>query len=105
MTKATLCDLAGIEPPTHLEGVSLVPVLKDAAASVKDVIFHEYSRYKDDFMGHVVRTDRYRYVRWKDRKGELVAEELNDLESDPMEMSNLSKEQPDKASELAMLLR
>ena len=82
-----------------------MPELKDAAASMKDVIFHEYSRYKDDFMGHTVRTDRYRYVRWTDRKGELVAEELNDLESDPMEMSNLSKEQPDKASELAMLLR
>lgn len=101
----TLCDLAGIEPPTHLEGVSLVPVLKDAAASVKDVIFHEYSRYKNDFMGHAVRTDRYRYVRWTDRNGELVAEELYDLESDPMEMSNLSEEQPDKASELATLLR
>ena len=82
-----------------------MPELKDAAASMKDVIFHEYSRYKDDFMGHTVRTDRYRYVRWTDRKGELVTEELYDLKSDPMEMSNLIKEQPDKASELATLLR
>lgn len=104
MMKATLCVLAGIEPPTRLEGISLVPVLKDAAALVKDVIFHEYSRYKDDSMGHAVRTDRYRYVRRKDRKGELVAERLYDLESDPMGMSNLSKEQPDKASELATQL-
>ena len=101
----TLCELAGIESPAHLEGISLVPVLVDAAASVKDMIFHEYSRYKEDFMGHAVRTDRYRYVRWTDRRGELVAEELYDLESDPMETLNLSKERPGKASELARLLR
>jgi len=60
---------------------------------------------KEGFMGHAVRTDRYRYVRQTDKKGELVAEELYDLESDPMETLNLSKEQPDKASELAKLLR
>ena len=44
----TLCDLAGIEQPSHLQGESLVPVLKDPASSVKETAYSIFPRYRND---------------------------------------------------------
>ncbi len=38
----TLCDLAGVPAPKHLEGKSLVPILDDPKASVKDFALSQY---------------------------------------------------------------
>ncbi len=88
----TLCDLAGIEPPAHLEGDALTPVLDDPSKQVKDAVFHEYARYRGDYIGKAVRTDEYRYVEWKDKNGKKVATELYDLIDDPEETANASSE-------------
>ena len=43
-------------------------------------------------MGYAVRTNRYRYVEWRDWKTEeIVARELYDHENDPREMRNVAK--------------
>ena len=85
----TLCDLTGVEKPSHLEGTSLVPVLIDPAASVRDWVHSHYVRYNGKFTGDSVRTDQYRYQLWKNREGEVESEELYDLMSDPLEQKNL----------------
>src|SRR5690606_31111238 len=55
----TLCDLAGLDKPGHLEGTSLLPVLMDARAEVKKVAISQYPRgnslgydHKLEYMGY-----------------------------------------------------
>lgn len=38
----TLCDLAGVPIPKHLEGISLVPILDNPGAKVKDFALSQY---------------------------------------------------------------
>lgn len=89
----TLCDLAGIAKPSALQGDSLVPVLDDPAAKVKDFAVSQYPRGggAKEMMGYAFRDGRYRYVRWapKNAPAELKAEELYDYESDPLETRSL----------------
>ena len=87
----TLCDLTGLEKPSHLEGSSLAPVLDDPDATVRDSVHSYYVRYNGKFTGDSVRTDRYRYQLWKSREGEIESEELYDLIADPLEQKNLVK--------------
>ena len=65
----TLCDLAGLPLPTHLQGVSMKPLLDDPARSWKSAAFSQYPRSHEgrQLMGYAMRTDRYRYVEWRDR--------------------------------------
>ena len=42
----TLCDLAKIEKPVHLEGQSLLPVLKNPKTTVNQVAISQYPRGK-----------------------------------------------------------
>lgn len=100
----TLCDLAGVEKPPHLEGVSLVPVLENSDAAVRETVHSSYVRYNGKFTGDSVRTDRYRYQLWKNREGGIESEELYDLAADPLEQRNLVKRDPDKAEEFRLLL-
>ena len=87
----TLIELCGIVIPAddlHPSGVSLVPVLKDPGAVVKEFAISQISRplkSNDGFsiLGSSIRTENYRYNIWVQRRsGETVAEELYDLSSD-----------------------
>ena len=78
----TLCELAGIVQPEHLEGTSLVPLLSDPGRKWKEAAF---SRYK---IGDAVISERYTYTRYK---SESISETmLYDLHSDPEENINLA---------------
>jgi len=48
-------------------------------------------------MGYAVRTDRHRYVQWRElESNQVVARELYDHQRDPHEMRNIA-EQPEQA--------
>jgi iduronate 2-sulfatase len=84
----TLCELAGVPAPDHLEGTSFVPLMRDPEQSWKKASFSQYPR-PGDIMGYSMRTDRYRYTRWMNHKDQaIVAEELYDYQSDPEETTN-----------------
>ena len=80
----TLAELAGLQPKTPVDGVSLVPMLNDPAATVKDAAFTQVRN------GYAVRTDRWRYVEWA--AGEQGAE-LYDMDKDPGETTNLAQDE------------
>ncbi len=81
----SLCELAGLPKPDHLEGKSFVPLLKDPSLPWKDAAI---GRFKS---GDTIRTDRYRFTEYTDRKGEFVARMLYDHEADPDEDVNVSE--------------
>ncbi|MCB1236619.1 MAG: sulfatase, partial [Verrucomicrobiae bacterium] len=62
----TLCDLAGLPKPAALEGASLVPILDDPSAKVRDTAMSQYPRggEQDLTMGYTWCDARYRYVEW-----------------------------------------
>lgn len=76
----TLCDLAGIETPDHVEGQSVVPLLKDPDTPTEHVAVTTHG-----YMNHAVRTDRWRYIRYEDG-----SEELYDHSQDEYEWKNLA---------------
>ena len=107
----TLCDLAGLPVPEVLQGVSLVPILDDPAASVKPVAVSQYPRHVGDgeAMGYAYRDPRYRYIEWVrkdyragDRTGDVVDREFYDYQTDPLETRNLVDD-PRYADEVARM--
>jgi len=82
----TLCELAGLKSPSHLQGRSVVPLLEDPDASWKDTAIGRFQS------GDTVRTDRFRYSEYTTSKGLPTAEMLYDHDADPLENRNLSEQ-------------
>lgn len=94
----TLCELAGLQLPDHLQGSSFLNVLKDPSVFTNEVAFSQYPRSikreegKQRTMGTSMRTPEWRYTRWIDRKtNEMISEELYDHRSSREEMVNLAQ--------------
>jgi arylsulfatase A-like enzyme len=84
----SLCDLCGLPIPEHLEGLSFAPLLNKPNLPWKQAAFSQYPR--GDVMGYTMRTKRYRYTEWRDRKsGEIKARELYDHQKDSQENVNV----------------
>ena len=76
----TFCDIAGVEPPQHLEGMSLMPLLQGKADTHwRDVLPVESE------MGQMILRDQYKYM--KHYEGDHC-EQLIDMLTDPGEMRN-----------------
>lgn len=117
----TLCDLTGVTPPQHLDGKSLVPVLRNPKATVSDYAISQVSRstaenytistdtdiegkadyLADDIMGYSIRDNRYRLVEWTkgfktyrpfDDSVEVLGYELYDYTKDPLETVNVAND-------------
>jgi arylsulfatase A-like enzyme len=122
----TICELAGIEPPDFLQGVSLLPLVRDGADSVRDAIHAEATWHAAYEPQRAVRTARWKYIRrFGDRRGpvlancddspskdvlleagwaerEVAAEQLYDLVFDPTEAHNLAGD-PEAAHALTQM--
>ncbi len=86
----SLCDLAGLPRPQHLEGHSFADLLQAPGRPGKDAAISQYPR--GDVMGYSLRTARYRFTRWPagDATGGVEACELYDHVTDPGETVNLA---------------
>lgn len=80
----TLCELTGIPLPLHLEGRSVVPLMKDPNADWKTAAI---SRYKN---GDSLRTDQFRFTQYWERDGSLKGRMLYNHSTDPGENSNVA---------------
>ena len=59
----TLLELAGIPRGASFQGESLVPLLKDPQAQIRDYAFSEHNWHDFDDHGRSVRSARYKYIR------------------------------------------
>jgi choline-sulfatase len=86
----TLCDFAGVTRPLGCGGSSLLAQLRDSAPLRRDYVVSEW--YTEAGFagivtpGRMLRTRRYKYVRWIEGAGE----ELYDLHADPGETRTLA---------------
>lgn len=80
----TLCELTGLPLPNHLDGDSLVPILKAPTTSIKE---QAISRFKD---GDTIRTNQYRYTIYRDKGGQVTGHMLYDHKKDPGENVNVA---------------
>ncbi|MEM6631620.1 MAG: sulfatase [Bacteroidota bacterium] len=76
----TLTELCGLPQNEKVEGLSLVPMLKDPRASRERPALTSLQPGR-----HTVRSEQFRYIRYEDG-----TEELYDHDTDPMEWHNLA---------------
>lgn len=94
----TLLELCQIQPAGPLSGASLVPLLKDPEKKWTGVAYSQFCRpYKAitsktaTHMGYSVRDQNWRYTLWYEMvNNRIVARELYDLSSHPIETENLA---------------
>lgn len=75
----TVCEALKLPVPETVQGKSLLPVLKDPAASVRDAALSIEGKH------HALRSTRWAYMRYADG-----SEELYDMDKDPGQFTNLA---------------
>ncbi len=90
----TLSELCGLPQPPNLDGASLAPLLRDPRRSWERPALTTHQQGN-----HALRTERWRYIRYRDG-----GEELYDHTNDPNEWTNLAS-RPELASVKADLSR
>ena len=89
----SLCELAGLPLPEHLQGKSFVPLLEEPTKVWKDVALSQFPREQEKIMGYSMRTSNYRYTRWQQRdNGQVVSQELYAHAENVLATKNLAKQ-------------
>jgi len=94
----TMMELAGMEIPSRMHGVSMTPVLNDPNAQIRDSVLINWHRFSSqiDKCGHYYPIRCLVEGRYKLVINLYQTDEFYDLEKDPLELNNLIND-PDSA--------
>lgn len=86
------------------------PLIEEVEGRIMEQQGKKWNRdlFENRLMGYSMRTERYRFVAWKDRTNpvaEPVDVELYDHQTDPHETKNIAKEHPDVVAQLTAQLQ
>ena len=95
----SLCELAGIATPDHVEGRSFVGLMQNALAEWKTAAVGRFRQ------GDTIRTDRHRFTEYSNRDGAVNATMLYDHVTDRAENINVAASQAETADRLSRELR
>lgn len=90
----TFCDLLGLEKPSHLDGISFAPRLKDPSLEGNSAAFSRFGR------GDTIRTDFFRFTNYG-KSGTM----LYDHRNDPSENTNISSSHSKESKDLNLRLQ
>ena len=77
----TICDLAGIEKPDWLQGISLLPLLAGETERIRDHLFSEVTYHAAYEPMRCIRTERYKYIKLFDDYDGHVPANIDDSPS------------------------
>jgi arylsulfatase A-like enzyme len=84
----TLLALAGVKTPPAVDGISLLPALRDAKQPTRDILHLEHApTYTKEQAFHSLTDGHFKYI-WRPSNGK---EQLFNLDTDPREERDLSK--------------
>jgi arylsulfatase A-like enzyme len=85
----TLLSLAGTKSPAHVDGANLVPILRRQKRLIREWLHFEHAPcYSQEQAFHALTDGHFKYI-WRPANGR---EHLFDLEKDPLEEHDLSKD-------------
>jgi len=98
----TLAELAGIQAPKNIDGISFLPTLLGEPGQKE----HDYLYWEFHEMGgrQAVRKDHWKLVRYQVEDPAKITTELYDLNADIGEEHNIASEHPDMVEELLKLM-
>ena len=98
----TLCDVAGVEAPNGIDGISLLPTLTgQGEQKTHDYLYWEFPSYGGQ---QAVRMSLWKGIRQKMHKGTLKTE-LYNLKDDPGETKDVAAAHPDIVARIESIMR
>ena len=100
----TFCELAGVETPKDVDGISILPELLGDTAAQKQ---HEYLYWEFPVMGgrQAVRKGHWKGVRYGVKQNPEAEIELYNLTNDAGENMNVASEHPEVVQEMKVLFK
>lgn len=95
----TLMDMAKIDCPSGLDGMSLMPELEGHKTDKENVVFSMFSGTSTNVKVFMVRKDEYKYIAYPGYESMLF-----NLHDDPDEITNLAFDMPEKCEDMDNLL-
>jgi arylsulfatase A-like enzyme len=92
----TILEMAGAEGAANLDGVSIVPLLKQAGRLSREAVYWHYPHYHNTLPGGAVRAGDWKLIEYFE-DGRV---ELYNLKEDLGETKDLAAAMPDKAADL-----
>ncbi len=91
----SLCEMAGLALPEHLQGRSFVSLMKSPKADWKSAAVGRFTN------GDTLRTESFRFTEYTNAKGQLTSRMLYDHATDPEENVNVSEAHAEDVADLA----
>ena len=95
----TLCELSGLPIPTHVQGASLVKLMRDPTSPWKSYAVGRFGA------GDTIRSDTQRFSEYTDKNAKQTGRMLYDHQADPNENTNVAAQKAAEAEKLQQALR